>query len=133
MTDVVTAVVTDGTRILLLKRGERVRTYRGRWACVSGYLEGDEDPLERAITEIQEETGLKREHLTLLKRGEAVTHHDTQHNIFWRIHPFLFKTDTTDIHIDWEHTAHRWVSPDELAQFATVPKLPDIVHMLMKS
>lgn len=133
MTDVVTAVVTDGMRVLLLKRGERVRTYRGRWACVSGYLEGNEDPLERAITEIEEETGLKKESITLLKKGEVVTYHDKQHGVFWRIHPFLFKTDTTDIEIDWEHTTHHWVSPDEMEQYTTVPKLQEIVSMLMKS
>jgi hypothetical protein len=43
-TEVVTAFVTRGREILVLRRSERVRTYAGRWAAVSGYLES-EDPL----------------------------------------------------------------------------------------
>ena len=53
---VVTNFLRYRGKILLLQRSSKVRTHRGKWAGVSGYIEGDEDPAERAIIEIKEET-----------------------------------------------------------------------------
>ena len=53
---VVTCFLTHRGRILLLKRSDRVGSYRGRWAGVSGYMETEPDA--QALVEIFEETGL---------------------------------------------------------------------------
>ena len=55
--NVVTAFLIADKKILLLRRSEKVGTHKGKWAAVSGYLEGSEDPLQRAQIEIQEELG----------------------------------------------------------------------------
>ncbi len=56
--NVVTVFVSHHRRILLLRRSDRVGSYRGRWAGISGYVEQNEDPLRRAVKEISEEVGL---------------------------------------------------------------------------
>ena len=132
MTDVVTSILTKDGKILLLKRGQRVSTYRGKWAGVSGYLEENETPLERAIREIEEETGLSREEIKLLKQGEIMEFVDENTGRTWRIHPFLFKIDREEIKIDWEHEEYRWIEREELKEYDTVPKLEDVIDSLMQ-
>ena len=70
---VVTAFLlrTDRGRdeILLVRRSERVRTYRGAWAAISGYLEPGVTPLDQAYTELSEEASLPRDAVELLRVG----------------------------------------------------------------
>ena len=132
MTDVVTSILTKDGKILLLKRGQRVSTYRGKWAGVSGYLEENETLLERAIREIEEETGLSREEVKLLKQGEIMEFVDENTGRTWRIHPFLFKSDREEIKIDWEHEEYRWIEREKLKEYDTVPKLEDVIDSLMQ-
>lgn len=121
-TDVVTAFLLHDDRILLLRRSEKVGSYRGRWAGVSGYVE--RDPLEQAYVEIEEETGLGRRDLDLIRAGEPLLVHDRANDRLWRVHPFLFAVDDPErIRLDWEHVQRRWVWPGEIEDLDTVPGL----------
>ncbi|MGZ3581749.1 MAG: NUDIX domain-containing protein [Ktedonobacterales bacterium] len=112
--------------ILLVRRSLRVRTYRGAWAGVSGYVEPGVTPLEQAYTELREETGLERGDVNLLREGEPITVDDAQHGLSWIVHPFLFAlNDPARIRTDWEATEHRWVAPADIAGYETVPKLAE--------
>jgi len=133
MIEVVTAILSKDKKVLLLKRGNKVRTYKGKWAGVSGYLEENEEPLQRALKEIEEETGLGRDDIILIKEGEPIEFHDEEEGVEWKVYPFLFKTKKDEIKIDWEHTAYKWVSIDELKNYDTVPKLKEVVYAIMKS
>jgi ADP-ribose pyrophosphatase YjhB (NUDIX family) len=52
----VAGVVTDGTRILLVRRKADPRI--GYWALPAGYMDADELPEEALVREVAEETGL---------------------------------------------------------------------------
>ncbi|RLF51112.1 MAG: NUDIX hydrolase [Thermoplasmata archaeon] len=132
MIDVVTAVLKNGDKILILKRGDKVRTYKGRWACVSGYLEENEGALERAYIEIEEETGLKRDDVKLIKAGEPIEFYDEKEKMSWRVHPFLFEAKRGDVKIDWEHTEYKWIYPEEIVKYETVPKLKEVIFNLLE-
>ena len=83
---VVTAFLGNRGRILVVKRGSRVKTFRGAWSGISGYLEGLEPPLWRARREVLEETGI--EEARLVARGPVFrTRHEST---VFAIHPFLF-------------------------------------------
>jgi len=110
--------------LLILRRSGRVRTYRGRWAGVSGYLE--DEPEKQAWREIQEETGLSSAEVNLLRAGEPFTFEDPEPDTRWTVHPFLFRVRPgATIAIDWEHTEARWVRPGALGRYRTVPRLKE--------
>jgi 8-oxo-dGTP diphosphatase len=111
-------------RLLLVRRSERVGSYHAKWAGISGFVEPGVPPEEQAYTEILEETGLDRMLLRLLKRGEVVEHVDEELGRHFYIHPFLFEVAAPElIKTDWEAAEMKWIEPEELANFATVPKL----------
>ncbi|HEC77210.1 MAG TPA: NUDIX domain-containing protein [Thermoplasmatales archaeon] len=133
MIEVVTAILKKDKKILILKRGNKVRTYKGKWAGISGYIEENEEPLERVIKEIEEETGLKRSEIFFVKKIKPVQFFDENENIQWKVHPFLFEVKKDEIKIDWEHIDYKWINVEEIDEYDTVPKLKETIHLLMKS
>ena len=114
--------------VLILRRSGRVRTYRGRWAGVSGYVEsmplGASSPEKQARREVEEETGLSSADAELVRAGEPFTFEDPELDTRWTVHPFLFRVRPgAAIAIDWEHTEARWVRPGALGRYRTVPRL----------
>ena len=120
---VVTAFLRHAGEILLLRRSDRVGSYRGCWAAVSGYLE-EPDALAQAVREVEEETGIDRADLRLVKAATPMAVDDPASGRRWIVHPFLFDLDVRPpVRLDWEHTAYRWVSPAALEDLPTVPRL----------
>ncbi len=127
---VVTCFLEHDHKILILRRSQKVGTYQGKWAGVSGYMEtGDE---EQAFIEIVEETGLGREDVRLLKKGAPLEVIDRSLNRKWVIHPFLFHVETPQkIKIDWEHKEAKWIDARELSQYETVPGLAEALYRVI--
>src|SRR5579859_2736542 len=129
-THVVTCFVlrdTNGSdEVLLVRRSERVRTYRGAWAGISGYLEAGVTPVEQAYTELREETSLMANDVTLVREGIPLSVVDEPNKLAWVVHPFLFYLRSgAGLTTDWEATAHQWVRTDALVRLQTVPKLAE--------
>jgi len=121
---VVTAFLRNKGRVLIVKRGPRVKTFRGAWSGISGYIEGLEPPLWRARKEVLEETEI--EAARLVARGAVIrTRHEST---VFAIHPFLFEVGSRKVTLDWENVEARWVRPEELSRFRpTVPLLDDVL------
>jgi len=136
MPRVVSCVLMDEEgRILILKRSDKVRTYKGCWSGVAGYIEEGEQPLDTAYKELSEEVKLKNEDVELILEGDPVEFTDFYENeqYDWKIYPFLFKTGKkSKIEIDWEHTECRWITPSEIAKYETAPRYKDVVLNLLK-
>jgi 8-oxo-dGTP diphosphatase len=127
---VVTCFMESGGEILILRRSGEVGSYRGRWAGVSGYIESSAD--EQALTEIEEETGLGRGEVKLLKKGEPLAVEDEGLGIRWVVHPYLFRIKDRDkIRIDWEHKEARWIKPEDIEHYQTVPKLKEALSRVL--
>lgn len=122
---VVTCFLESDGEILLLRRSERVGSYQGRWAGVSGYIE--KTAKKQALVEIDEETGLRGEgDLKLLKKGEPLVVGDKELGVRWVVHPYLFHIyDRGKIKIDWEHKEARWIDPGDIDDYQTVPMLKE--------
>jgi len=118
---VVTALLErDDGRILLLERSNRVGSFQGRWAGVSGYLE-DPTPLDQVYREVGEELGLGRDSLRLAAEGVPILARDGAR--VFVVYPFRFRALSTEIRLDWEHVRAEWVDPSEIRRRPTVPKL----------
>ena len=61
---IVTCFIEHNDKVLILRRSNKVGTYRGKWASVSGHIERGEDEHSRALIEIEEETKLKKSDVT---------------------------------------------------------------------
>jgi 8-oxo-dGTP diphosphatase len=121
---VVTCFLARRGRILLLKRSQKVGSFQGRWASVSGFVESNPDA--QSLTEIQEETGLSPHDIQLVKRGQSLEFADNENNIRWVVYPYLFRVKTTaTIQTDWEHCESRWIKPTEMNGYDTVPGLKE--------
>lgn len=129
---VVTCFLESENEILILRRSEQVGSYQGRWAGVSGYIETTAD--EQALTEIEEETSLSREDLELTKKGNPLPVEDKRLGVRWVVHPYLFHIkDRNKIKIDWEHKETRWIAPEDIDKFETVPMLKETLARVYKS
>jgi len=126
-TPVVSVVLRNRGRILVVRRSEEVGSFRGRWSAISGYLEGREDPRHRAVREVREETGLKG--ITFRATGPPLLARDDR--TIYVVHPFLFDAPRRQVHLDWENVEHRWIRPEELERFDTVPRLPEVVAAVL--
>ena len=72
-------------------------------------------PLEQALTEIDEETGLARDAASLVAAPPPIRIERPEQGWVWIIHPFLFDVAAPDLRLDWEHDDYRWIDPSELA------------------
>lgn len=124
---VVTVFLRYRKKYLLLQRSHLVGTYRGRWAAVSGYLETDEQPLERAKREVLEETGL---HVSRLIPGAEIVVRDS--DTTWIVHPFIADVNTPKVRLDYEHIGYRWVRFEDIKKFDTVPKLLEALLSVLR-
>ena len=112
--------------VLLAQRSQRVRTYRGAWGGVSGYVEARVTAQEQAYTELSEEAGLARDDVELLRVGEPLAFRDDALAQNWVVHPFLFRLlHPEHLRSDWEADQFQWYAPTDLATLPTVPRLAE--------
>ena len=111
-----------------------VKTYKGLWGGVAGYIEENEKPYETALKEIREEVGIEKKNVSLIAQGGPIefTDLDNGRKYDWVIHSFLFKVkDVGKLKIDWEHSEYKWIDPSEIENFDTVPYFKDIVSEIL--
>jgi len=127
-------LINEKGKLLILKRSDKVKTYKGLWGGVAGYVEPGEEPYETALKEIQEEVGIEKEHVVLITQGNIVKFTDIYKGskYEWTIYPFVFKIRKNQkIQIDWEHLEYMWITPSEITRYDTVPHLKQTVSNLL--
>ena len=131
-TRIVTSFIKFNDEILILKRSEKVRSMNGLWSGVSGIIENNEKPIDRAKIEIFEEVGIRDKEIRLLKKLEKMKISSQQYkNHEWEIFPFLFETKNRNIELNWENSEFKWILPKELKNYQTVPSLEKILLNLL--
>jgi 8-oxo-dGTP pyrophosphatase MutT (NUDIX family) len=131
-TKIVTSFITSNEKFLLLKRSEKVKSMKSLWAGISGIIEKNEEPLQRAKIEIFEELGIKEDQIKLLKTAERMRVVSPQYkNHEWEIFPFLFEANYPEIKLNWENSEYKWISADELNNYKTVPNLEKVLLSLL--
>lgn len=111
-----------------------MKTYKGLWGVVAGYIEPSEEPLDTALKEIREEVRLENDDIQLITTGQPIHIIDDSEaeRYEWAIHPFIFRVKKKEkIQIDWEHSEYRWISPPRITQYQTVPHLQETVRQYL--
>ncbi len=123
---VITAFLWHGQRVLLALHSASVSIFPRHWAGISGYVEGD-DPLDRALVEIREETGLPRASVTLRRVGVPLLVEAPAHKRQFQVHPFLFSVeDRAPLRHDWEAARFEWVDVRDMQRRARAPAVPQL-------
>ena len=128
----VTSFLQSDDEILILLRSEHVSTYQGKWGGISGAIDGDRTADEQALLEIVEETGLSKQDIELIKKGEPFVFDDEVLHLRKVVYPYLFHVrDRRKIRIDWEHKELRWIRPEDLGNYDTMPKLKETLAQVL--
>ena len=130
-TKIVTSFLSSEEKYLILKRSENVKSMQGLWGGVSGIIEGTEEPLQRAKIEIFEETGILENNIKLARTASQMQVRSQYSNHGWIIHPFLCTVRESQIKLNWENSVYRWISPDEITKYKTVPSLDKVLARLL--
>ena len=93
-----------------------------------GILPAGTDPLEQALAEIGEETGLGRDAARLICQSQPLELGGD--GCTWRIFPFLFETTNCGLYLSWENDAYRWTDPADVTETENVAWLIDVWRAL---
>jgi 8-oxo-dGTP pyrophosphatase MutT (NUDIX family) len=91
-------------------------------------VEPGEVPLQTAYKELEEEVGAQRSQLTFVREAEPIVFEDPPTGTLWAVHPFLFDDLGVEVTLDWENVESRWIEPEELDSFDTVPFLKETLE-----
>lgn len=100
-----------------------VLKYRyGHWGFVKGHIEADETPEETLIREVQEETGIKKKDLHIVKGFQDIIsyfYNKEKKAVFKEVIYLLMECTTQDVTLSYEHTDFAWLSFSEALQRIT--------------
>jgi 8-oxo-dGTP pyrophosphatase MutT (NUDIX family) len=130
-TKIVTSFLLHVDKFLILKRSQNVKSMKDLWAGISGIIEGNEEPLQRAKIEIFEEIGVTENSFVLLKTAPQMQISSQYTNHEWTVFPFLFSVKEPIIKLNWENSEYRWIYANEISKYQTVPSLDKVLASLL--
>jgi len=117
-------VVWKGSKVLLLKRGPTDDWMPGRWCLPGGGIDPGEGPFEGALRELYEEAGLRLNLHDILPVD--VIQMDTT-----TVYVFEAQAPGSSVRLlDGEHSEFRWVAPDAIHSFRTIPLVKPLLRSL---
>lgn len=130
---VLTIFIFYNNKILLLKRSNKVGTYKNKWNTITGYIDEKKPLYSKIKDEIKEELGVDIENISSYKIFNHFEFEDKEINKKWIVIPAKIKLNKLPrIKLDWEHTEFRWIYPDELTNYDIVPKLDLSLKFILK-
>ncbi len=131
---VLTCFVKFKDKILILKRSDKVWTYKGKWNTVAGYLDDFKPIRQKALEELNEETGIQEKDILKIEICEPFEFIDEKIKRTWLVHPLLAELkQKPEIKLDFEHTEFKWISPEEIKDFDIVPDMAKGLKRVLKS
>jgi dihydroneopterin triphosphate diphosphatase len=123
-----------GLECLVLRRGPSGRC-PGSWESVHGHIEPDEQPIDAALREVKEETGLTQLQLYNVSRVELFYQHRLDEVALVPVFAALVLAEA-EVHLGEEHDRFEWLPADAARLRFAWPRerraLDDIVALLGK-
>lgn len=127
---VVNCVVRFGTKILLVQRAAGMKLYPNAWSGVSGFLDDHEGIENKVREELREEINITGDDIISITEGEAFDEDDPAHGKIWTVHPVLVEIKTDQIALNWEAQDYRWVTVEEVENFAILAGFKRVLENL---
>lgn len=125
----VKAVVIDGDRLLLLRRGFRSgKAKQGLWELPGGGVEKGESPDFSLRREVKEETGLE---LSDLKPALIWNRSREEGEIIGIT--YLVRAEGREVKLSEEHIEYAWVRVDELGKYTLMQGLEEELRRIMQA
>lgn len=127
-------IFNDDGKILLTKRNNPSSPeVHNKWQLPGGSVDNAEHPMDAAIREVKEETGLTIEILSDRPFVFSHTFSDGTHVILI-VYKANYISGEVDISQDLEETnAAKWFSPDEIFDLPTLPETNEIITAVTAS
>jgi 8-oxo-dGTP diphosphatase len=119
--------VTNGSDVLMMKRGPNTRIFPNRYNGVGGHLERDEDPLTGIRREVLEETGLTVRDIRL----RAIYNVDAGEEAGILVFGFTAVSDSRDFQANDEGALH-WIPQDQVLALDLVEDLPEMLPRMLE-
>ncbi len=122
-------------KLLLAKRGQKVLAYPGKWHGIGGFLDDPQKSLQQKIyEELNEELGIRKEDIAEISTGKVIRVDDPFLHRTWDLYLSVVELKIqTVIRLDWEHTEYRWITPEDIEKYDTVPGLDHAFHEAIES
>lgn len=119
---VLTIFVMYKGKLLLMKRSNKVGTYKGKWMTVAGYYDEPVPIRKKVEEELREETSVTV--YSKMTAFDELKIEDVKINKVWFIYNVLVEIDyEPEIILDWEHTEYQWIEPGRLEEYDIIPSL----------
>ncbi|MBS3117754.1 NUDIX domain-containing protein [Candidatus Woesearchaeota archaeon] len=129
---VITCFVRFKDKVLLLKRSDNVGAYRGKWNAVAGYIDEAKPLSMKVMDELKEELGILHDDILRIEFGAPYEFYDLGIERTWIIYPCVADLrNNRKIRLDWEHTAFKWIYPDEIFDYDIVPRLDESLNRVL--
>ena len=120
--------------ILLLKRSDKVGSYRGFWNVVGGYIDEPVSIEEKVFEELSEELGITSNQVACLAFADRFSVLDDDIPKEWLVHPVLVELkEKIEPVLDWEHTDFVWTTPSQFSEYRLVKGFEDAFASLLDS
>ncbi|MCX6695588.1 MAG: NUDIX domain-containing protein [Candidatus Altiarchaeota archaeon] len=121
---ILTVFVKAEGEILLMKRGDKVSTYNGKWNTVAGYIDEFKPLRLKVLEELSEECGILEADISSMRFGTPYDVRDDDIGRTWIIQPVIVELKRKPkIKLDWEHTEYKWIKPEDMEKFDVVKSL----------
>jgi nucleoside triphosphatase len=116
----------SGSRFLIVKRSHKEIAYPGKWAFPGGKVEKGSNILETLKREILEEVGIEIEDYKRYLKDYTFIRPDA-YNVVGFCFEVIAKSEDVKISDDFED--FRWIRPDELKNFDSIPGMEQEVNI----
>ncbi len=120
--------VLNGDDILMMKRAPHKRVFPNQYNGLGGHIERNEDPLQGAIREIKEESGLDVHSVTLRTIHNIDAGADTGIILF----VYTAISDTREVLQDTDEGTLEWIPKSKILEIDLVEDLPFLIPRILE-
>lgn len=109
-------ILNDDNKMLLLQRSDKTSRAHG-WDFAGGGVDKGEDPLDAAVREASEDTGLSINNIQIL----STSHGHTDGGEYVMIGYAAHVPNDAEVQLSWEHESYKWMTIEEVKQVELPP------------